>query len=83
MRRANESLLPRKSNKYCIFVYARARSWECSCPCVHVVLFIQHAPGMRLSVTSFVALCLHHIFRHYLINGTIFEKKLLRIKCVF
>jgi hypothetical protein len=28
-------------------------------------------------------LWLHHIFRHYLINGTIFEKKLLNIKCVF
>ena len=26
---------------------------------------------------------LHHIFRHYLTNGTIFEKKLLNIKCVF
>ena len=26
---------------------------------------------------------LHHIFPHYLINGTVFEKKLLNIKCVF
>ena len=28
-------------------------------------------------------LWLHHNFRHYLINGTIFGKKLLNIKCVF
>jgi hypothetical protein len=28
-------------------------------------------------------LWLHHIFRHYLINGTILGKKLLNIKCVF
>jgi hypothetical protein len=28
-------------------------------------------------------LWLHHIFRHYHINGTIFGKKLLNIKCVF
>jgi hypothetical protein len=28
-------------------------------------------------------LWLHHIFRHYLINGAIFGKKLLNIKCVF
>ena len=28
-------------------------------------------------------LWLHHVFRHYLINGTIFGKKLLNIKCVF
>ena len=27
-------------------------------------------------------LCLHHISRHYLINGTIFGKKLWNIKCV-
>ena len=28
-------------------------------------------------------LWLHHIFQHYLINGTIFGKKSLNIKCVF
>jgi hypothetical protein len=27
--------------------------------------------------------CLYHIFRHYVINVTIFGKKLLYIKCVF
>jgi len=26
---------------------------------------------------------LYHIFPHYLINGTIFENKLLNMKCVF
>jgi predicted DNA-binding protein (MmcQ/YjbR family) len=29
------------------------------------------------------SLWLHHICRHYLINGMIFEKELLNIKCVF
>ena len=37
-----------------------------------------HAPYFHLW-----PLWLHHIFRHYLINGTIFGKKLLNIKCVF
>jgi hypothetical protein len=29
------------------------------------------------------SLWLHHIFRHYLLNGTIFGKKLLNMKYVF
>jgi hypothetical protein len=43
--------------------------------CVSVALVIQHAMRMRHILTSFVTLWHHHIFRHYLINDTIFEKK--------
>ena len=37
-----------------------------------------HAPYCRLLSTQ-----LYNVFPHYLINGTIFRKKLLNIKCVF
>ena len=52
-----------------------------ACACVYVYLLTQHvahAPYCHLR-----PLWLHRIFRHYLINGTIFGKKLLNIKCVF
>jgi hypothetical protein len=45
-----------------------------------VVLLIQHETRIRHIVCS--PSCLHHIFRHYLPNGTIFGKKLLNIKRV-
>jgi hypothetical protein len=49
---------------------------------VFVTLGIQHALLMR-----HFAICgpfpLYNVFPRYLINGTIFEKKLLNIKCVF
>jgi hypothetical protein len=45
---------------------------------VSVALVIQHATRMRLWPAR-----LYNIFPHYLINGTIFEKTLLIIKCVF
>ena len=44
-----------------------------------VALGIQHAMHMRLIVM--VCLTLQH-FPRYLINGTIFEKKLLSAKCI-
>ena len=47
-----------------------------------VALGIQHAARMR-----HIAICglppLYNIFPHFLINGTIFEKKSLNTKCVF
>ena len=63
--------------RVCVCVCARAR--------VYVALLIQHATRMCHIVTSFVAPLAppHHIFRRYLINGAIFEKKFLNIKCVF
>jgi hypothetical protein len=51
--------------------------------CVSVILFVQHENGMCPTILSSVTLCLCHIFPHYLIKATIFEKKLLNIKYVF
>jgi hypothetical protein len=48
--------------------------------CVFVALCIQPAMRMRCHLWP---LWLYSIFPRYLINGTIFEKKLLNIKCVF
>jgi hypothetical protein len=48
--------------------------------CMFVALGVQHAMGMRR-----IVMCparLYHIFPHYPINGTIFEKTLLNTKCV-
>jgi hypothetical protein len=49
---------------------------------VQLALLILHATCMRHIVTSFVALSLHHICRHYLINGAIFEKKIEHETCI-
>ena len=50
--------------------------------CVSVASIIQRAMGMRhiviCGLSGFTV-----FFLHYLINGTIFEKKLLNINCVF
>ena len=82
----------------CVCARARARMGACMRVCAwmtgrlglcmraraRVALFIQHATRMRHIVTSFMApLALRHIFLHYLINDTIFEKKRLNVKCVF
>jgi hypothetical protein len=69
--------------------YANATKMYKFCPhnvCIYVVLIF-------LTVNSFTypackahapyCLWLHHIFRYYFINGMIFGKKLLKIKCVF
>ena len=47
--------------------------------CVFVALGTQHAMRTRHSLQWPAPLC--SIFPHYLINGTIFEKKLLNTKC--
>ena len=38
---------------------------------------------MRMRRSHLCPVRLHSIFAHYLINGTIFEKTLLKIKCLF
>jgi hypothetical protein len=61
-----------------------AGAWACAWSYVHIGVLIQHATRMRHVVTSFVApLSLHYVFRQYLINGTIFGKKVIGYKmCV-
>jgi hypothetical protein len=44
----------------------------CVCDCVRVALLILHATRRRIVISS---IWLHHIFRYYLINGTILGKK--------
>ena len=50
--------------------------------CVSVTLVIHSAKRMRLFYCHPWSARLYHIFPHYLINGTIFGKRLLNIKCV-
>jgi hypothetical protein len=50
------------------------------CGCMSVALFIQHEVRMRLVILSSVASPAVSYFLQYLINGTIFWKKLLNIK---
>ena len=49
--------------------------------CVLVSLFIQHAMRKRRIVIRGLSRSTN--LPHYLVNATIFEKKLLKIKCVF
>ena len=52
--------------------------------CVFVALVIQHAKSMRLLYCHLWPVRLHNRFCHYLLNGTIFLKKMsLNIKRVF
>jgi hypothetical protein len=51
--------------------------------CVSVALVIQHIKRMRRTVLSSAVCLALPYFLYYLINGTIFGKKLLNIKCVF
>ena len=49
-----------------------------------VAWVIQQALHMRcLILSSLTCLLLYHIFPHYLINGTVFDKKLFNTKCLF
>jgi hypothetical protein len=53
------------------------------CVCVSVALIIQHAKSMRRIILLSVACLVLPFFPHYLINGTIFGRKLWNTKCVF
>jgi hypothetical protein len=63
----------------CVWVGGWPGTWACAC--ARIALLIQHAKLYARIMTSLV--WLHHIFRHYHINGAIFGKMLLNIKCVF
>jgi len=79
----------------CVFVCLCACACTCACVysfvCVFICVFVRvcvcslryptrnaHAPYCHLWPAP-----LYNIFPYYLINGTIFEKKLLNTKCVF
>ena len=49
----------------------------CASACARVALLTQNETHRHIAISG-----LHHIFRHYLINGTIFGKKLLELKYV-
>ena len=63
----------------CVCVYVRVCKSERVR--VHVCNLIQHAK--RTLSCHLWRLWLHHIFRYYLINGMIFEKRVQITKCVF
>jgi hypothetical protein len=73
LRRVRESLLPWRRNKYYIFVCVRA----CACLCVRACSLAY--PACNAYAPYCDVICgphsLHHIFRHYLINGAIFGKE--------
>ena len=57
------------------------RAWAYAC--APVALLIQHARNARAPYCIVICgLWLHHIIRHYVINDTVFGKKLFNIKCV-
>ena len=62
----------------------------CVCVCVCVggwacfrVWSLANATCNALPSCHLRPLCLHEVFRHYLVNDTIFGKKLCNVKCVF
>jgi hypothetical protein len=54
----------------------------CAGVCVHACSHTSPA-GNAPPYCHLRPLWLHHIFRHYLLNGTVFGKRLQKIKCVF
>ena len=65
----------------CMWGGAQARGRVCAC--WRVALLIHHATCMRHIILPFVASLYPPLFRHYLMNCTIFGKKLLNTKYVF
>jgi len=49
---------------------------------VFVVSVIHHAKRMHCINLSSMAVLLYSVFLHYLMNGTIFRKKILNMNCV-
>ena len=78
-----------RSRKYCYSEKTRSstylflcmcvgdRSGVRACACAHVALINQHATRRHIVIRGVL---LHQIFRHHLLNGTIFGKTLLIIK---
>jgi hypothetical protein len=72
----------RSRNRYCRGKAGNITFEECVCMCVCVPLdlVMQHAMHMRRIIRD---LSDYYNFPHYLINGTIFLKRLSSIYCVF
>jgi hypothetical protein len=75
----------------CVCVFARAYSCvralvgvcarDGTCACARVALLIQHSTRRHIVICGLSGSTI--LFRHYFVNGTIFGKRLLNIKCVF
>jgi hypothetical protein len=67
----------------CVCVRERERERERECVCVCVALVTQYAVRMiRIILPSVPCLDVdYHTFPHYLIHGTIFVRRLMKIKC--
>ena len=73
----------RQCVRACVRACGYPGAWVCACAYVHVTLLSSMQRVCAILLRHLWLLWLHHIFRHYLINGAIFENKLLNVKCVF
>jgi hypothetical protein len=64
----------------CLRVVGCPGAWVCA-RVLHSLSSIQRVRAVLYRYL--LPLWVHHIFRHYFINGTIFGKELLGVKCVF
>jgi hypothetical protein len=75
---------------HCIYININARSCNYSChgkavsvtcsECVFVALVIQHAMRLRRLYCHLWPGRLYHVFPHFLVNDTIFRRKLIGYK---
>ena len=81
MRRVYETIVA-VEKEYVLHIggWVDVTAWTLAYAFACVTLLTQHTTRMRRIVCG---IWLHLIFSHYLINGAIFEKTLLSIKCVF
>jgi len=67
-----------------VCVHAFVCACVCACVCARVCVRLWHAAWYAYAQYCHLwPATLYNIFPHYLTNGTIFENKLLNIKCVF
>jgi hypothetical protein len=80
LRRFRRLFLPWKNNKYYIFMCVFARV----CGHAHVCSLAYPACNENAPYCEVMwPLGLHRIFRHYFINGTSFEKKVIKLEICF
>jgi hypothetical protein len=81
LRRVQKKLLLWIRNKYYTLLCASVGARQQACGCAYVSLLIQHAIRRHFVICGLSESTT--LFRHYLINGTIFGEKVLNIKCMF